>query len=67
VVREASAADRRSWIIRLTAEGRRSFEAIAEEHEAWIRELFSGLDARTLRQLYSQLGELRVNLLETTT
>ena len=63
VVREESPADRRASIVRLTARGRSSFETMAAEHERWIRELFAGLDAETVRQLHAQLGTLRVHLL----
>ena len=45
VARESSPADGRAWIVRLTAAGKASFEAMASEHEKWIRELFAGLDA----------------------
>ncbi len=62
VVRESSPQDRRAWIVSLTAKGRRQFETMARVHEGWILELFSGLDARTVRQLHNQLGELRVHL-----
>jgi DNA-binding MarR family transcriptional regulator len=62
VSREAAPADRRAWILRLTPKGRRSFEAMAREHEAWILELLGGLDERTVQQLYTQLGALRVQL-----
>jgi DNA-binding MarR family transcriptional regulator len=62
VVRESSPTDRRSWIVRLTAEGRRSFEAMAKEHERWVIEIFGQLDKKAVRDLYAQLGELRVHL-----
>jgi DNA-binding MarR family transcriptional regulator len=62
VVRESSPDDRRAWIVRLTAKGRRHFETMARVHEGWILELFAGLDGRTVQQLYSQLGQLRVHL-----
>jgi DNA-binding MarR family transcriptional regulator len=62
VVRESVADDRRAWIVRLTPKGRRSFEAMAQEHEQWILELFAGLDAKTVQQLYAHLGALRVQL-----
>jgi len=62
VVRESSPSDRRAWIVRLTPKGRRQFETMAEEHEGWILELFAGLDAKTVQQLYQQLGQLRVHL-----
>jgi DNA-binding MarR family transcriptional regulator len=63
VVREASPDDRRAWIVRLTPKGRRAFEAMAQEHEQWVLELFAGLDAKTVQQLYAQLGALRVQLM----
>lgn len=62
VGRESSPTDRRSWIVRLTPAGRRSFEAMAHEHEQWILELFAGLDARELQQLHQHLGTLRAHL-----
>ena len=62
VVRENSPGDRRAWIVRLTAKGRRRFETMAREHESWLLELFAGIDAATVRQLYAQLGRLRVHL-----
>lgn len=61
VVRESSPTDRRSWIVRLTVEGRRSFEAMAAEHERWVLELFDGLDAKALAQLHAHLGRLRLH------
>ncbi|HEU0203257.1 MAG TPA: MarR family transcriptional regulator [Burkholderiaceae bacterium] len=69
VTRESSPTDRRSWIVRLTPAGRRSFEAMAQEHEQWILELFSGLDTRAVQQLYTHLGALRrhVALTDTST
>ena len=63
VVREGSPEDRRAWIVRLTPKGRRSFEAMAQEHEQWILELFAGLDAKAVQQVYAHLGALRVQLL----
>ena len=62
VSRESSPTDRRSWIVKLTAKGRKNFEAMAQEHEEWIQELFSGLDAKAMKQIYAHLGELRVHL-----
>ena len=62
VLRAGSPDDGRAWILRLTPKGRASFAAMASEHEQWIRELFGGLDAKTVQQLYSHLGALRVHL-----
>ena len=61
VERSSSPTDRRSWIVNLTPKGRKNFESMAAEHEGWILELFSCLDARTVSQLYTQLGALRVH------
>lgn len=62
VTRENSPADRRAWIVRLTEQGRKTFETMAQAHEQWILELFSGLDPSTVQKLYSQLGALRVHV-----
>ena len=62
VQREPSATDRRSWIVRLTAQGRDGFEAIAQEHEQWILELFGGLGATDIQQVHQQPGALRSHL-----
>ena len=62
VAREASPEDRRAWIVLLTPKGRRTFEAMAHEHEQWILDMFAGLDAKTVQQLYTHLGALRVQL-----
>jgi DNA-binding MarR family transcriptional regulator len=64
VVRASSPTDRRSWIVSLTPQGRRGFEAMAQEHEQWVVELFAGLDARTVQQLHQHLGALRAALNE---
>jgi DNA-binding MarR family transcriptional regulator len=63
VSRTPSPDDRRAWIVSLTAKGRRTFETMAKEHEQWILEMFSGLDMKTVRQLHSQLGQLRVQMM----
>jgi DNA-binding MarR family transcriptional regulator len=61
-MREGSPNDRRAWIVRLTAKGHRAFEAMAREHEEWVLELLGGMDDARVKQLYAQLGELRVQL-----
>lgn len=61
VERSSSPTDRRSWIVNLTPKGRTNFESMAAEHEGWILELFSCLDPKTVSQLYTQLGALRVH------
>lgn len=62
VQRDPSATDRRSWIVRLTPAGRGSFRAMAAEHEAWLIEIFSGMEPKALDRLHAQLGTLRARL-----
>ena len=63
VARAPSPDDRRAWIVSLTPAGRRTFETMAKEHEQWILEMFSGLDMKTVKQLHTQLGLLRVHVM----
>ena len=55
VIRSSSPTDRRSWIVSLTPKGRKLFETMAAEHEQWILELFSCLNASALDQVYQQI------------
>ena len=64
VARESGPNDRRSWIVRLTPEGRRAFKAMAAEHEQWVVELLGALDDKAMQQMHAQLGRLRVHLLD---
>ena len=59
VIREDNPEDRRAYIVKLTAEGRRQFKKMAEAHEKWILELFSGLRDTEKQQLYSLLAVLK--------
>jgi DNA-binding MarR family transcriptional regulator len=59
VRRERAAHDRRTQYVRLTAEGRARFEAIAAEHREWVQELTGGLDADARRVLFTLLGQLK--------
>jgi DNA-binding MarR family transcriptional regulator len=62
VARDDDPDDRRSVRVRLTPVGRRAFERMAREHEAWVVELFAGLEADPKQALYDALGQLRVQL-----
>ena len=66
VVREDDPDDRRSFRVNLTAPGRLAFERIAAEHESWLVELFSGVSTAGQESLFEQLGQLRVQLAQTT-
>jgi DNA-binding MarR family transcriptional regulator len=54
--------DRRSLTVKLTEAGRAHFLSMAEEHESWLVELFTGFDADDKHALYESLGRLRVHL-----
>jgi DNA-binding MarR family transcriptional regulator len=64
VKRVPDPSDRRAWRVSLTPKGRRSFQAMAIEHEKWILELFGGLDGRTVHELHETLGRLRVQMMQ---
>ena len=64
VRRERAPHDRRTQFVRLTADGRARFEAIAAEHRQWILELTGGLDPEARRVLFALLGQLRQSVLE---
>lgn len=59
VEREPAPEDRRAVRLRLTAAGRRAFDQMAREHEAWILELTRGMRAADLQALLGLLGTLR--------
>jgi DNA-binding MarR family transcriptional regulator len=54
--------DRRALIVKLTAAGRRQFLRMAEQHEAWLVDMFDGFDAAQKDALYESLGRLRLHL-----
>ena len=62
VERAADPADRRAWLVRLTPAGRRAFTAMAEEHERWIVESFSGLSVREMSTMAALLARLKTHV-----
>lgn len=54
--------DRRVQIISLTAQGRRVFKTMAEQHELWIADLFEGLPPEDVRALFKLLGLTKSSL-----
>ena len=58
VARRGIPGDRRAYNVRLTQKGKRQFETMAVEHEAWIVALFEGLapgDREVLRESLARL------------
>ncbi len=59
VKREPDPDDRRAFVVRLTPAGRRTFDRMAKEHEAWIVELFAGLSEAEMARMYGLLARLK--------
>lgn len=59
--RRPSPTDRRAQIVSLTAEGRRSFRAMARTHEDWIAEIFGTLTAEDVEQLMRLLAKTKAS------
>ncbi|MBY0612037.1 MAG: MarR family transcriptional regulator [Beijerinckiaceae bacterium] len=55
----ASETDRRAQIVRLTAEGRAEFAAMAVEHESWVAEMMRGLSPGEVETLMRLLAKLK--------
>jgi len=62
VRREVDKGDRRSFVVKLTSEGRRLFGEMAAVHEVWVIELFEGLSSEEKETLYALLGKLKQHL-----
>lgn len=54
--------DRRAWMVRLTAKGRKSFAGMAQAHETWMVELMGGLSAAEQQKMHELLGKLKHSL-----
>ena len=63
VERTVDPLSRRAALIRLTAKGRRRFEAIAKANESWIVELFAGLSRGDKRTLFAALAKHKAFLI----
>jgi DNA-binding MarR family transcriptional regulator len=59
--RQPAPNDRRAQLVKLTAEGRRSFRAMAAVHEDWIAEIFVGLNASDRTALMRLLGKAKAS------
>ena len=62
VLRETHSEDRRAFLLKLTATGRKSFARMAAQHEEWVVSLFSGLTEPERQSLYQLLGRLKSTL-----
>ena len=51
--------DRRAYRVRLTAQGRRTFDDMAKQHEGWIVSSFEVLTAKEVDTLHKLLGKVK--------
>jgi DNA-binding MarR family transcriptional regulator len=64
VTRTTSARDRRAQRVRLTAAGKRAFDAMAAHHRGWIESIFGDLPTHDAKRLYQLLGGLKETVQE---
>ncbi len=63
VARKASDEDRRRQMVELTDEGRRQFEAMADDHWIWLADMTDGLERAEMAELFALLGRLKESIL----
>ena len=63
VARKAADEDRRRQMVELTDEGRRQFEAMADDHRVWLADMTAGLDRAETAELFALLGRLKESIL----
>jgi DNA-binding MarR family transcriptional regulator len=59
--RRAAPNDRRAQIVSLTADGRRTFRAMARTHENWIAEIFADLTVDEIETLMTLLAKTKTS------
>ena len=59
VARTVVPGDRRAFRITLTARGRKQFNQLAQQHEAWIVEAFASLSEKEITTLHRLLGKVK--------
>lgn len=59
IARAPSPGDRRRSRVRITAAGKRAFDAMTPTHERWIDELFAGLTRAEMAELLALLAKLK--------
>jgi DNA-binding MarR family transcriptional regulator len=64
VERIESSEDRRVYLVRLTAKGRKQFAEMAKAHETWIIDAFAALSTKDVSQLHALLGKVKQHQLE---
>ena len=67
VKRTATPEDRRAYVVKLTAAGKRAFDRMATAHEEWVIELLGGISARERIQLNRLLAKVKQHVTGMTT
>ena len=62
VERRAIPGDRRAQLVRLTPAGKRAFDAMAVEHERWVKDMVGGLTGADRERLRALLGKLKTTI-----
>ena len=62
VTRATDSTDRRSFVIKLTPAGRKTFTRMAARHEEWVAELLGGLTEPERSELFRLLGRLKTTI-----
>jgi len=62
IKRVVSDADRRSFQVHITPKGSKTFNKMAQVHEAWIAEMFSCLTEKEIEQIMKTLGILKKSM-----
>lgn len=62
ITREPLPNNKRTYQVKLTPEGRKEFAVMAEAHEAWIIDLFQGVNGREIDRLMELLGKLKTGI-----
>ena len=62
VERRVIPGDRRAQLVRLTPAGKRTFDAMAVEHERWVKDMVGGLTPADRERLRALLGKLKTTI-----
>jgi DNA-binding MarR family transcriptional regulator len=61
ITRQPSPKDRRAQIVSLTAQGRKSFRAMARTNGDWVGEFFADLSVNDIEMLMKLLGKTKAS------
>ena len=62
VTRSPQEQDNRSFIVKLSDQGRKQFERMAPTHEHWISVLTEGLEPKEMQSLIANLDKLKAQI-----